>query len=69
MRGMRTTTGLAASGLATDAGVRALSEGDLQGRPADIVPREGDVPSLALALRIARVFGRPVEEIFRLEEA
>ena len=26
------------------------------------------VPSLALALRIARVFGRPVEEVFQLEE-
>jgi len=26
------------------------------------------VPSLALALRIARVFGRAVEDVFRLEE-
>ena len=26
------------------------------------------VPSLALALRIAQVFGRPVDEIFRLED-
>ena len=26
------------------------------------------VPSLALALRIARVFDRPVDEIFRLED-
>jgi len=26
------------------------------------------VPSLALALRIARVFKRPVDEVFRLEE-
>lgn len=25
-------------------------------------------PSLALAMRIARVFGRPVEEIFQLDE-
>ncbi len=27
------------------------------------------VPSLALAFRIARVFGRPLEEVFTLEEA
>lgn len=26
------------------------------------------VPSLALALRIARVFARPVEDVFQLEE-
>ncbi|HEX9167247.1 MAG TPA: helix-turn-helix transcriptional regulator [Gemmatimonadales bacterium] len=26
------------------------------------------VPSLALALRIARVFGRPVDDIFQLDE-
>ena len=26
------------------------------------------VPSLALAMRIARVFGRGVEDVFRLEE-
>jgi len=26
------------------------------------------VPSLALAMRIARVFGRAVEDVFRLEE-
>jgi putative transcriptional regulator len=26
------------------------------------------VPSLALALRVAQVFGRPVDDIFRLED-
>lgn len=33
-----------------------------------LLEQERYVPSLALAMRIARVFGKPVEEVFRLEE-
>jgi putative transcriptional regulator len=33
-----------------------------------LLEKERYVPSLALALRIARVFGEPVESIFEMEE-
>jgi putative transcriptional regulator len=33
-----------------------------------MLEQERYVPSLALAVRIARVFGRPVEEVFEVEE-
>jgi putative transcriptional regulator len=33
-----------------------------------MLEQERYVPSLALALRIARAFGRPVEEVFEVEE-
>ena len=33
-----------------------------------VLEQDRYVPSLALAMRIARVFGRTVEEVFELEE-
>jgi putative transcriptional regulator len=33
-----------------------------------VLEQERYVPSLALAMRIARTFGRPVEEIFQLSD-
>ncbi len=33
-----------------------------------MLEQERYVPSLVLALRIARVFGQPIEQVFRLEE-
>jgi putative transcriptional regulator len=33
-----------------------------------VLEQERYVPSLVLALRIARIFGKPVEEVFTLED-
>jgi putative transcriptional regulator len=33
-----------------------------------LLEQERYVPSLVLALRIARIFGKPVEEVFTLED-
>jgi putative transcriptional regulator len=58
--------------------LRSLGQGMTQQELADrvgvtrqtIVALEGGAytPSLALALRIAKVFGKPTDEVFQLEE-
>lgn len=48
---------------------RALADAVGCSRQTIIVLEQGRyVPSLALAMRIARVFGRTVDEVFELEE-